>query len=151
MKTNIVVCTCIMIMLLPVEFIWATLGEAVLLKNSVLDAGSVSQKTGVGEKYTTYEYQQNGNTVKEFASVEGVVFAVSWRGISKPDLKALFGAYLEEYFEALNEVPKQYGHKTVSMKTTKMVIRRGGRMRDQRGFVYVPSLVPEGVNVEQLP
>lgn len=150
MKTLHLVSICILMSFLP-AFSLATLGESVNSKAASLAASNFAQKAGVGEKYSIYEYQQNGNTVKEFSSLEGVVFAVSWQGISKPDLKTLFGSYFTEYKDALNEVPKQYGIKTLSMRTTKMVIRRGGRMRDQRGFVYVPSLVPEGVNVEQLP
>lgn len=149
MKTLCQFVICILIFCLPV-FANATLGESVNSQAKNLSAVNASQKVGSAEKYSTYEYEQNGNTVKEFSTPAGVVFAVSWKGISKPDLNALFGSYLTEYNDAFKEVPKQYGVKSLSLKTTKMVIRRGGRMRDQQGFVYVPSLVPEGVNVEEL-
>ena len=130
----------------------ASLGGKVTAKDAKLSvsSSSMAQKTGVVDKFSTYEYEQNGNTVKEFSSADGTVFAVSWRGISKPDLNALFGSYLTEYQEAFESAPKQFGAKNVSLKTSTMVIRRGARMRDQRGFVFIPSLVPEGVDVEQL-
>lgn len=128
----------------------AKLGGPANLKAKIISSVHTSQKTGDAEKYSTYEYEENGNAVKEYSSSEGVVFAVSWQGISKPDLSALFGSYYKEYNEAFLKAPKQYGVKTLSMKTQQMVIRRGGRMRDQRGFVYVPSLVPHGVDVESL-
>ncbi|WP_413289396.1 DUF2844 domain-containing protein [Bdellovibrio sp. HCB337] len=149
MKTLHLFVVCIAVLFSP-AFSQATLGASVNSKATNLTAVNASQKVGSTEKYSNYEYEQNGNTVKEFSSSEGVVFAVSWRGISKPDLNALFGSYFNEYTEAFDKVPKQYGVKSLSMKTTQMVIRRGGRMRDQSGFVYVPSLVPEGVNVEDL-
>lgn len=129
----------------------ATLGEKIDSPIKNLSTNMASQKITSSEKYTVHEYEKNGNTVREYASATGLVFAVSWRGISKPDLPTLFGSYFNEYKEALDEVPKQFGAKTVSFETSQMVIRRGGRMRDQRGLAYIPSLVPEGVRVEDLP
>jgi hypothetical protein len=150
MKKFSAVCTGFILFLLPALSL-ATLGEPIDSATKNLSSLKVAQKTGASEKYSVQEYEKNGNTVKEFANLSGVVFAVSWRGISKPDLNALFGSYFTEYKTALDGVPKQYGVKSISMKTSKMVIRRGGRMRDQRGFAYVPTLVPEGVNIEDLP
>lgn len=148
MKTLNAVCIGILMSLLP-GFALATLGEPVSSAAKNLSSLKVSAKTTT-EKYSVREYEQNGNTVREYATAEGIVFAVGWNGISKPDLQALFGSYYNEYLEGLNAIPKQYGVKSISMKTAKMVVRRGGRMRDQRGFAYVPSLVPEGVAVEGL-
>jgi len=149
MKTLRLLNIYILVLMLP-GISSATLGGAVKADAAKISNSNISQKAGAGDKFSVHEYQQNGNTVKEFSSLEGVVFAVSWQGISKPDLNALFGTYFAEYKTAFEDVPKQYGVKTLNLKTTKMVIRRGGRMRDQRGFVYVPSLVPEGVIVEEL-
>lgn len=149
MKTLSAVRIFMLIFLSPM-FAFATLGEPIDSAAKNLSSAKVSQKVSSLEKYSVHQYEKNGNTVREYASENGVVFAVGWNGISKPDLNALFGSYYSEYVEGLNAVPKQYGVKTVSMKTSKMVVRRGGRMRDQKGFAYVPSLVPEGVNVEEL-
>lgn len=148
MKTLTAVRIGILLFLLP-GFALATLGESVSSAAKNLSSPNVSAKATT-EKYSVREYEQHGNTVREYATAAGIVFAVGWNGISKPDLQALFGSYYNEYLEGLNAIPKQYGVKTVSMKTAKMVVRRGGRMRDQRGFAFVPSLVPEGVNVEEL-
>lgn len=129
----------------------ATLGEPVKSSSKNLSLQKMSSaKITSDDLYTIHEYEERGNTVKEFADKDGVVFAVSWRGISKPNLNNLFGSYFSEYKEGLDEVPKQYGVKTVNFKTSKMVVRRTGRMRDMRGFVYVPNLVPAGVNIEDL-
>ncbi|HEY8270189.1 MAG TPA: DUF2844 domain-containing protein [Pseudobdellovibrionaceae bacterium] len=129
----------------------ATLGEVINSPSTTLSTNNSSQKISTSGKFITHEYEKDGNTIREYASESGVVFAVSWRGISKPDLNTLFGSYFNEYKQALDEVPKQYGVKTISMKTAKMMVRRGGRMRDPRGFAYIPSMVPEGVNIEGLP
>ncbi|MGZ3744386.1 MAG: DUF2844 domain-containing protein [Pseudobdellovibrionaceae bacterium] len=149
MKTFSKACAGLILYLFPTISI-ATLGEAIDSTNKNLSALKFSQKISSSEKFTIHEYEKDGNTIREYASETGIVFAVSWRGISKPDLSALFGSYFKEYKEALDEVPKQYGVKSISMKTPKMTVRRGGRMRDQRGFAYIPSLVPEGVAIEGL-
>lgn len=150
MKTLAVVCTGIFVFLLP-GISMATLGEQVSSSAKNLSSLKVAVSAKLStEKYSVREYEENGNTVREYADSSGLVFAVGWNGISKPDLQALFGSYYNEYLESLKAIPKQYGVKSISMKTAKMVIRRGGRMRDQRGFAYVPSLLPEGVNVEEL-
>lgn len=130
----------------------ATLGEP--MASIQKDAGQLKamQKAAtVGEKFSVSEMQADGNTIKQYSNGEGIVFAVTWMGISKPDLKTLFGKYFAEYTEGSNEVPKLAGAKTISFKTSQMVIRRGGRMRDQRGLAFIPSLVPAGINAEDLP
>ena len=149
MKTLRLLNIYILVLMLP-AISSATLGGSVKADATKISTSNILHKVGASDKFSVHEYQQNGNTVKEFSSLEGVVFAVSWQGISKPDLNALFGSYFTEYKNAFENIPKQYGVKSLTLKTTKMVIRRGGRMRDQRGFVYVPSLVPEGVMVEEL-
>lgn len=129
----------------------ATLGEPIKSSAKNLSQQKMaSAKVTSDTLFTTHEYEERGNTVKEFADKEGVVFAVSWQGVSKPNLNNLFGTYFNEYKEGLDEVPKQYGVKTVNFKTSKMVVRRSGRMRDMRGFVYIPALVPAGVRIEDL-
>ncbi|MBK9324592.1 MAG: DUF2844 domain-containing protein [Bdellovibrionaceae bacterium] len=130
---------------------FATLGEATTTINIDVAKLKASQKPMVtSEKYTVHEMIADGNTIREYSNSDGIVFAVSWRGISKPDLSILFGAYFNEYISTIEKSTKQHGKRSVSMETSKMVLKRGGRMRDQRGFAYVPSLVPVDLNVEDL-
>jgi hypothetical protein len=111
----------------------------------------ISQKaTASGAQYSVHETVVDGNTIKEYSNAEGLVFAVSWRGIAKPDLSVLFGSYYDEYMKTLESAPKQPGRRSVSMSTSRMVVRRAGHMRDQKGFAHVPSLVPVGLYLEDL-
>jgi hypothetical protein len=130
---------------------YATLGEHVSTVDNDISKLKASQKLSTANSnYTIHEMTADGNTIKEYASADGVVFAVSWRGISKPDLSTLFGSYFQEYKTVDDNTPKQMGKRSVTMKTSKMVLRRGGHMRDMRGFAYIPSLVPSNVNIEDL-
>lgn len=129
----------------------ATLGEPIANADTNMQKLKGSQKASFStSQYSVHEMTADGNRIKQFANAEGLVFAVSWRGISKPDLSVLFGSYFQEYKALLSTASKQPGKRNVSMETSRMVIKRGGHMRDQRGFAYVPSLVPQGLNLEEL-
>lgn len=101
--------------------------------------------------YSVQEMDDSGVTVREYLTKDDVVFAVTWRGIRKPDLSILLGSYYVEYQNADQARAKSVGRQPVNLKTTNIVVRRFGHMRDLRGRAYVPDLVPQGVNVEALP
>jgi len=100
--------------------------------------------------YSTHENKSDSSTVKEFADKNGVVFAVTWSGSHHPDLKKLFGKHFTHYKAALAQSPRGHGRAPVEVKNDDIVVRVGGHMGAVHGFAYVPSLVPEGVSVEDL-
>ncbi|RYZ87183.1 MAG: DUF2844 domain-containing protein [Proteobacteria bacterium] len=129
----------------------AALGErSTSVKQDVTSLKAAQKVSTSKNDYTIHEMVADGNTIKEFSNRDGLVFAVSWRGISKPDLSILFGSYYGEYMASIDRAEKQHGRRSVSVQTNRMVVKRGGRMRDQRGFAVVPSLVPEGLSLEGL-
>jgi hypothetical protein len=101
--------------------------------------------------YTVQEMESNGNTIREYLTPDGKVFAVTWRGIKRPDLSVLLGSYFVEYTSADAKRTKSFGRQPVNIKTSHIVVRNGGHMRDLRGRAFVPNLVPAGVKVETLP
>lgn len=91
-----------------------------------------------------------GTVVNEYLSSSGTVFAVTWQGPFMPDMQQILGAYFQQYSAALSAQPRQYGHHPLNIKQPGLVVQTGGHMRAHWGRVYVPALVPEGVNAEQL-
>lgn len=129
----------------------AALGEKSSSVQNDVSKLRASQKATVLEgPYSVHEFTADGTTIKEYSNMEGIVFAVSWRGLAAPDLEVLFGSYFSEYQDTLEVAPRQPGKRSVSMKTGRMIVRRSGHMRDQRGFAHVPSLVPTGLNLGDL-
>ncbi len=104
-----------------------------------------------GGGYSIHELTTSTTVVKEYTNANGVVFAVSWRGPKRPDLSVLFGSYYAEYETADAQIKKGPGRQSVIVKTSKMVVSRGGHMRDIHGKAFIPELVPSGVRVEDLP
>lgn len=110
----------------------------------------VSAASTTAAKWTVQETKTDGMTIKEYVDADGNVFAVSWRGINKPDLSLLLGQYFEEFSAAEKEIPKKLGRQPVQVKGSHVTVRRSGHQRDMRGFAYLPDKLPNGVTVEEL-
>jgi hypothetical protein len=89
-----------------------------------------------------------GTTVREFAAPSGKVFAVSWRGPFKPDLRQTLGNYFETYRAAARTPGSTRSH--ASVRERDLVVHASGHMRSFAGLAYVPSLVPAGVTPDEL-
>jgi len=86
---------------------------------------------------------RSGTAIQEYVSSAGMVFAVSWRGPSMPDLQQLLGRYFEPYVEALKQ---QNAGGSRAVQQTGLVVQTGGHMRAYFGRVYVPAMLPRGVS-----
>jgi hypothetical protein len=91
-----------------------------------------------------------GTVVDEYVSPTGTVFAVAWHGPFVPDMQQLLGSYFGQYSTALQSQEKHYGHHPLNIKQSGLVIQTGGHMRAYFGRAYVPALLPQGVNPDQI-
>jgi hypothetical protein len=92
-----------------------------------------------------------GGVVHEYSTRQGTVFAVTWRGQLPPDLAQLFGNYYKQYQDAAAAHSRPGMHRQLNISNADFVVASTGRMRSFRGAAYVPSLVPAGVSVADLP
>jgi hypothetical protein len=136
----------------------ATLGQAAPLASLTISASATgvkaqaaSPRTGNG-LYTRHERQlESGTVVQEFATLEGVVFAVAWRGPVLPDLSALLGEHFDR-FKRETEQARRLGKRgsPVNLVSDKLMVSSGGRMRGFYGHAYVPALIPEGLSIRDV-
>lgn len=88
----------------------------------------------------------NGGTVHELTNPSGQVFAVTWSGPGKPDLRTLLG----RYFATLQAASAGTGHAMRSLRHPQQVnrpdvhIQTAGHMGWFRGVAFIPSLAPAG-------
>src|SRR4051794_6422217 len=61
--------------------------------------------------YSVHEIALKERVVKEYVLSNGTVFAVSWQGVSQPDLSVLLGQFYEEYEQASLRQNQQSGIK----------------------------------------
>jgi Protein of unknown function (DUF2844) len=105
---------------------------------------------------TQYGVQQitlgSGTVVREYTSLTGQVFAITWQGPTRPDLQQLLGSYFESYKSAVTAAhPSHPGaHRQLNIQQSDLVVQSLGRLRSFRGLAYVPSLLPAGVPVSDL-
>jgi hypothetical protein len=100
--------------------------------------------------YSVHELERGGTTIREYASPQGVVFAVTWSGLANPDLHTLLGGYAAEYERAVSGSPRVKGRRSRRVAAPHVVVDTWGHMRDRHGRAYLPELVPPGVSLDAL-
>lgn len=105
-----------------------------------------------GQRMNTHEISlPDGSSIKEYVNAAGLVFAVSWRTRLKPDLEKLLGSNFVVYAAKQNAAAGLAdSKKQQSVRQPNLVVRQAGRMNAFAGLAYVPTLVPEGVDVDAL-
>lgn len=126
---------------------YARLGEKI-------SSSELSAARNRSAKVFVYDFREStvdGVLIKEYFSNDGVVFAVSWRGVAAPDLTSLLGNYFSEYDKAATEqLSAQRRGKSATVKASQIIVRKFGHMRDIRGVATVLSLIPADVRAEEL-
>ena len=96
----------------------------------------------------------NGGTVHELTNAKGQVFAVTWFGPGKPDLRSLLGRYFQT-FQAANagsgrglRMPLR---RPPQVNEPDLQIQTEGHMGWFRGVAFIPSLAPPGFSAANLP
>jgi len=125
----------------------ATLGEdAASVQADQAQMQGKLQITSAG-KFSVHEIQlPSGAAVKQYVSPAGMVFAVSWKGPSLPDLRQLLGRYFEQYVESA----RTQGAGPRAGQQPGLVVQSGGHMRAFFGRAYVPQMLPRGVLAEEI-
>jgi Protein of unknown function (DUF2844). len=98
--------------------------------------------------HTVHELQAaTGTTVREYADNGGKVFAVSWQGPFRPDLRQLLGAYYETYLKAAKG---RVARGPVNIEVPGLVIHMSGHQRAFYGRAYLVDRVPQGLSTDEI-
>jgi Protein of unknown function (DUF2844) len=111
-----------------------------------------SLKTTRTGGYTVHEIEaSSGTVVREYISSEGKVFAVAWRGPFLPDLHQILGTSFEPFARAARaQKTRRPGHGPVSIQQERLVVTSAGHARNFFGRAYLPGLLPQGMNAEDI-
>jgi hypothetical protein len=126
-------------------------GAASVREDALSMKGTVaSQQVGPATRHDITRV--NGGSVREFTNANGQVFAVTWNGPGKPDLRSLLGPY----FAALQGAQASQGRMMHSLRRPAAVnqkdlkIEMAGHMGWFHGMAYIPSLTPAGFSLDEL-
>ncbi len=105
--------------------------------------------TASGVPYTDISRTLRSKTqVHEFADAGGTVFAVSWSGPIKPDLKQLLGRHFEAFQKREGQRSGDRSH--LRLDTGDMVVVSTGHMGAFEGRAWLPSHLPAGFDTEEM-
>jgi hypothetical protein len=134
---------------------WATLGEGPdsFEKDRVAMDGKVStydNKSALPAGVTVYQMEVGSITIREYADASGNIFAVSWHGITFPDLKPLLGKYHHDYEKKDRTIPRgrRYGRQPV--KTPEITVTHGGHQPFLFGSAILNGKLPAGMTEADL-
>lgn len=125
------------------------LGEKVTTKQMANVARKL-KSADTNKPYSVQEIVSNGVTLKEYVTDDGVIFGVTWRGLSHPDLSQLLGSYYSDYKAEKARMPRKKGLRMENVQASQVVVRRAGHMRDLQGQAYDERLFPAGFKIEDL-
>jgi len=141
------VCTALLLAAMPAR---ATLGESVSTVTSDAQHLRASTRVTQASNYEVHEMQSGAATVREYVS-DGKVFAVSWQGQARPDLKQLLGSYYPQLQQAVQaEKVQRAGRHPISIQQGGVVLQMSGHQRAFTGRAYVPNMMPATVRAQDL-
>lgn len=105
--------------------------------------------TSAGVAYTDITRKlHSGTVVHEFVDATGAVFAVSWAGPFKPDLKRLLGRHFDRLQDGGGTRKADRAH--VEVNDADLVVQSGGHMGAFEGRAWVPSRLPAGFDTQEM-
>ncbi len=92
----------------------------------------------------------NRGIVKEFTRADGTVFAITWRGPGRPDLRQLLGAHFDtlQADNATQRGPRI--RRPLSVNRPDFVVESGGHSGACWGVAVLPQLEPSGFSLSDL-
>jgi hypothetical protein len=138
----------LMVALLP-RLACAALGEPEASVTADVSQLKGSIKSTLRGNYRVHEIQlPSGTVLREFAGVDGNVFAVAWSGPAIPDLRQALGRYFDVYVTAAQA--KQGGRRHLQIEQSEFVMQSSGHMRAFSGRAYLPQALPAGISAEEI-
>lgn len=129
------------------------LASYAVLGGAPTDAGATARsmlQSAAVAPYTMRESEDaDGVTIHEYALPTNVVFAVTWQGPVRPDMRALLGSYFPNFTNA--GASQTRGAGPMVEHSGDFHIESAGRAGHFFGRAVLPRLVPANVRVDQLP
>lgn len=85
---------------------------------------------------------ETGATVREFVGQDNKVFAVSWSGGWRPNLRDVLSTHYDRYIEGTRG--RRHARGPVRIDLPGMVVFMGGHLRHFFGYAYLTEQVPAG-------
>jgi len=127
---------------------WAALGGDAASVGTGQAHALASARVQAAETYTLHELvSTTGTKIHEYLGHDGKVFAVSWQGPFRPNLRQLLGVYYQTY---LKRCTSSHRTRTINIQLPGLVINMSGHQRAFYGRAYIPDRVPQGLATDEI-
>lgn len=92
----------------------------------------------------------NHGVVREFTRADGMVFAVTWRGPGRPNLRQLLGDSFDTLQADTSTRLGRRARRPLAVSRSDLVIQSGGHPGAFWGAAMIPSLEPAGFTIGDL-
>jgi hypothetical protein len=145
----------LMLLLLPFSAAASLGGDVTSVQTDQEKMRATKHTVQTNEKYTINEITTPyGTTVREYVSPTGKVFGVAWRGPFLPDFQQIFGAYYEGFAQAAQAQraaqPRRSRNAPLVIEQPGLVVHSGGHTRAYSGQAYIPGMLPQNVNANDI-
>jgi hypothetical protein len=135
--------------LLPPRTARAALGDDVVAVDNDARQLRASHRVLVRPAFSVHELATSeGTTIREFVGPGGAVFAVSWRGPFRPDMRTLLGGHFQDYVAAPRSA--ESSRTRLKIEQPNLVVHAAGHMHAFRGLAYLPDSMPAGISAGDL-
>jgi hypothetical protein len=136
----------------PALSAWGGLGEG--QSSITTDQVRMSARHSVAraQQYSVHELKMpDGSRVQQYVGGNGVVFAVRWQTLYKPDLSAMLGTSFPDYSNAANMAAKRGGiQRQFRHEGNDLVVQSSGHLHVFSGYAYRRTLLPQGVSAQSM-
>jgi hypothetical protein len=143
---------CLLWALLAALPAWAGLGEP--QSSIATDRARISARHAVARapQYTVHDLTMaDGSRVQQYVAGNGLVFAVRWNTLHKPDLAGLLGNAFASYADAAQLAARRGGiQRQFRHEGGDLVVQANGHLHVFSGYAYRPSLLPQGLTPQTL-
>jgi hypothetical protein len=106
-------------------------------------------------RYTVHELTTPYFTVvREYVGPDGKVFGVTWQGPFLPNIQQLLGNSYPEFAQAAQEArsaqPRRSRNAPLTVATPDLVVHSAGHTRSYFGRAYIPGMMPQGVDAQEV-
>lgn len=130
---------------------WAALGGP--YSSVAVDRTHMAAKLAVASAVTHTVHTltlANGGKVRELTRADGVVFAVTWRGPGRPDLRQLLGPHFNAMQTDNAAATGRHARRPLRVDRDTLVLRSGGHPGAFWGYALLPKMAPTGFSPDTL-
>jgi hypothetical protein len=143
-----ILCSAVFVAAIGPRIASATLGEPEISVQA--DSAKLQSSVKMTDQSLYHVHEMtlpSGTVVREFAGLDGKVFAVSWHGPYMPNLRQTLG----KYFDVVTTAPRTRADRNhMQIQQGDLVVQNGGHMLSFSGRAYLASAIPAGVTVGDL-